>query len=201
MTEATMESVFKSDIPRRDKFLSRVFGIFSEDVVRHWCADARSQYNDLGRPTVRATPDERGHTLDFTFQEPTSGRTFVGELKCELEFEGYRYLRLTSPRQLDHHSGHAGAFRKFLKMATSPGALETKVGGKPVPTDGAILVWGAVNPVGAAATAAEYGFADVLSVEAMIADLSSWHSDAWASRVDELRIWTLELFEFLGGPR
>ena len=56
----------------------RVLGIFSEDVVRHSCNDDRSRYDDLGRPTLRTSPDEREHTLDSKFQNRSDRLVFVG---------------------------------------------------------------------------------------------------------------------------
>ncbi len=45
----------------------------------------------------------------------------------------------------------------------------------------------------------EYGFADVLSVESMLADLQTWTPNGWADIVDRHRGWTDELFAFLVG--
>jgi hypothetical protein len=98
---ADLESVFRTGDSRRDNFLSRVFGIFSEEVVRHWCANPRSTYVDLGRPTLYGT-DGKWHTLDFTLQDQATSEIYVAEMKCELAYDNYRYLRLTDTHQLDH---------------------------------------------------------------------------------------------------
>jgi hypothetical protein len=42
MSGQVMEAIFKSGIPARDKLLSRVFGIFNEDIVRHRAATSRN---------------------------------------------------------------------------------------------------------------------------------------------------------------
>src|SRR5262249_45358630 len=123
-SEFRLEDVFRTDVHARDEFLSRLFGIFSEEVVRHWCADERSPFENLGRPTIWPSGAARGHTLDFTFRAREGSHaagTYVGELKCELEFEGYRYLRLTSPDQLAHHG--SAAFLAFLQVAKDPELL------------------------------------------------------------------------------
>ena len=98
-----LEDVFMSDEPARDKYLSRLFGLFNEEVVRAWCLCPEAPYEDLGRPTVREPGERRGHTLDFTFRRRYDARVFVGEMKCELEFDGYRYLRLDRADQPRHH--------------------------------------------------------------------------------------------------
>ena len=101
-TAVSFEDFFRSDrpvstvsFPSPDKFLSRLFGLFSEDVVRHWCRCPEARYGDLGRPYLRFPTERYGHTLDFTLRDRQTGETFVAELKCELEYDNYRYLRLT----------------------------------------------------------------------------------------------------------
>lgn len=189
------EKIFRTKDPARDKFLSRLFGLFSEEVVRHWCRYPAATYEDLGRPTIRAPGEMRGHTLDFTLRHRQTGKIFVAEMKCELEFENYRYLRLTGAWQLQHHRG--AAFQKLLRLAGEPGAFETRVGGRQVQVDGAILIWGAVTPEGRNTVIAEYGFVDVLSVEEMVNDLHRWQPTGWREEVERLRHWSQELFDSL----
>jgi hypothetical protein len=38
-------------------------------------------------------------------------------MKCELEYENYRYLSLQAAQQLDHHAKAKEAFRFFLQLA------------------------------------------------------------------------------------
>lgn len=191
----TFEDLFRTDKPARDKYLSRLFGLFSEEVVRYWCACSPADYEDLGRPTLRLPSQQRGHTLDFTFRHRCTGRVYVGELKCELEFENYRYLRLTDTSQLEHH--RSPAFQTLLQAAREPEAFQVKVNGRPLRVDGAILVWGATTPAGSAAVRAAYGFADVFSVESMLDDLRRWAPASWRERVAELREWSMSLFNYL----
>ncbi len=120
-------------------------------------------------------------------------------MKCELEYDGYRYLRLTSTNQLRHHT--SPAFGKFLCAASDPTALDVRRKGKPECVDGAILVWGAVAPEGRQAVMSEYGFADVLSAEAMLADLAIWAPIGWTDLVNRHRSWTDELFDLLAGTQ
>src|SRR5690349_3332416 len=61
----------------RAKFLSRLFGIFSEEIVSLWAQDDRAPYRSLGRPTIKVVGTNRGHTLDFTLRERTTGKVFV----------------------------------------------------------------------------------------------------------------------------
>ena len=193
----SFEEFFHSPEPDRDKFLSRLFGIFNEEVVRHWCGCSQASYEDLGRPTLRVPGERRGHTLDFTFRSRETGKVYVAELKCEIEFMGYRYMRLQNGDELRHHSGEA--FRKLLLAAKDPKAVEVSVVGKPLAVDGAVLVWGAVTSGGRKAVMREYGFADVLSLEAILGNLRAWAPPAWLERIERLRRYSNELFGYLLG--
>lgn len=189
-----MESIFKTGTPSRDKLLSRVFGIFNEDVIRYWAADSRSPYEDLGRPTLRDAGETRGHTLDFTLRDAQTGKVYVTEMKCELEYEGYRYLRLTGAEQVRHHVPGA-AFQKILRLAENPESVPVYVGGKQVAVDGTALVWGASTIEGEEAVKSQYGFDLVLSVEKAINDLRRWKPDEWVEYVRDRQSWVSQLFD------
>src|SRR3954451_21716212 len=116
--------LFHSENGTRDKFLSRVFGIFSEQIVRIWCRMPQAPYEDVGRPTLRPLdnysgfPSGKGYTLDFAFRSRANNTIYPGELKSELEFMNYRYLTLRSADQLEHHQ--KDAFKAFLDAAKHP---------------------------------------------------------------------------------
>ena len=190
------EDIFRSQNPRRDKYLSRLFGLFNEEVVRAWCLCPEAPYEDLGRPTLRGPDEQRGHTWDFTFRRRDDGKVFVGEMKCELEYEGYRYLRLVGADQLRHHMT-GPAFQKFLSLAADPVSLAVKVKGQDIKVDGVILVWGAIDSAGQAAVMHEHGIADVISAEAMSEDMRAWKPEHWRETVEGLQGWSQELFSFL----
>lgn len=193
----TFEDVFHSAEPARDKYLSRLFGLFSESVVRIWCTQSDTAYEDLGRPTLCESGVKHGHTLDFTLSERSTGRIYVAEAKCELEYNNYQYLTLEEPGQIAHHT--STAFAKFLRVAADPTAYDVRLKGVPMAVDGAILVWGAVTPAGRAAAMSTYGFADVLSIESMVTDLKRPSPPKWEDFVARYRRWTTELFDYLGG--
>jgi hypothetical protein len=192
MAEISFARIFKSTDSAQDKFLSRLFGIFSENIVRTWCQDDRSKYRDLGRPTIRNRTERRGSTLDFTLQSRQNGRIFIGELKCELEYDNYRYLALTSLSQLDHHKGEA--FAKFLDIAKNPGKYSVTVEGKNIRVDGSVLVWGSVTADGRIAVVKESRFEDVLSLEEIIADLLDWDSEGYRRLIEDRAAWCQNLF-------
>jgi hypothetical protein len=116
---------------------------------------------------LREPGEVRGHTLDFTLRHRQSGRTYAAELKCWIAWENYGYIRLARAGQLDRLT--EPAFANFLALAHDPSAYRVSVAGRPVETDGAILVWGAAAPEGRSAAAAR-GVAEVLTVEEMVSD-------------------------------
>jgi hypothetical protein len=185
----------------RGKFLSRVFGIFSESIVEIWSEDERAPYKNLGRPTLVATSPVRSPTLDFLFECRRTGRRFVVEQKCEIEFNGFRYFTLTGPAQLMHH--RKPAFGAFLAAAngSAPGARDWKVGNQRVTVDGAILIWGAVTDKGRETVIEETGLHDVIGLDRIIAECAEWRPDAYCRLVSDRHTWCEELFGFLDGPR
>lgn len=174
------------------KFLSRLFGIFSERIVAIWAADPRAPFENLGRPTLRDGPEGKPATLDFTLRERATGAVFVAEMKCEIEYQGFRYYLLTRPDQLQHHK--KPGFDLFLRSALSSASLRVELAGRPIRPDGAILIWGAVSPEGRAATIAAFGFREVLSVADLCADLADWANPDYAALLTERRDWCDRLF-------
>lgn len=194
-----MEGLFRRDMPGRGAFLSRVFAFFSEEIVRHWARCEHAPYRDLGRPVVWDHSGSKYHVLDFTLERLSDGARFVTELKCEIEFERYRYLTLTDPGQLEHHTRNA-AFQKLLRAASDPGAQRVTIRGREIQVQGAVLVWGVVTDDGRMSVRDAYGFVDVLSVDQMLKDLSEWQPQEWADWVGRRQQWTDELFEWLRYP-
>lgn len=166
--------------------------------MRDWCACSAAQYEDLGRPTLYSHGEARGRTLDFTLRNRSTGRVYVAEIKCELQFENYRHLRLVGPDQLRHHK--SVAFSRFLALARDSSAYQVRVAGHAEAVDGAVLIWGAVTLVGREVVMQVCGFADVLSVESIVTDLRQWRPLAWSARLEELRDWSATLFAHLTAP-
>lgn len=181
----------------RGKFLSRLFGIFSEELVCLWAADDRSPYRDIGRPTVFDASVGGRSTLDFTFEDRTTGQRFVVELKCEIEFQGYRFLTLSDPGQLAHHK--KPAFDQFRSLARDPQSFPVHVKGQPINVDGAILIWGDVTDAGKAATVAACGFHDVIGLNSILDDLWLWQPKPFVAFIQSLGDWANHLFIFLSG--
>ncbi len=193
--ENWFRSFLKSDPPAaaRDKFLARLLGLFSEDIVRIWCKSQRSPYRDLGRPRIFLSPGARGHTLDFTLQSRHDGSTYVAEMKCWVEYQGYQYLTLCDADQLDALEGPA--FDAFLAVAREPSRCQVTIDGEPQAVSGAILVWGDVADSGRAAVQRVHKLSAVLSLREIVDDLLSWKDEQYQVFLTQRREWCLELFE------
>jgi len=168
--------------------------MFSEEVVRYWGSNDRAPYRDLGRPTLWTGGDFA--TVDFLLEARADGRRFVAEQKAEMAWSSYRYLRLVEPSQVARH-GVKRAFAWLLDLARDPTSHIVNVKTRPIDIYGAILIWGAITPDGRVAAMETFGFADVLSLEAMISDLREWDDPAWRARVEELHAWADGLFDGL----
>ncbi|ADV14644.1 hypothetical protein LB577_20285 [Mesorhizobium sp. B283B1A] len=193
-----LSAIFKPDgreEAERAKFLSRMFGIFSEKIVSLWCDDERSPYQDIGRPTIKTSTTDRGYTLDFTLRERKTDAVYVAEMKCEIEYQSFRYFILTNAEQLKHH--RKPAFNVFLRSARPSEDLQAWVCKQKTPFAGAILIWGAVSPSGRMSAIQEFGLRDALSLDEMSRDLISWKCQRYEGLLSERRAWSNQLFDGL----
>jgi hypothetical protein len=181
----------------RAKFLSRIFGVFSEEIVLLWANDHRAPYESLGRPTIKTPGDNRGHTLDFTLRERSTGKVFVAEMKCEIEYQRFKYFVLERADQLAHHK--KPAFDALLKAAACSANQTVYVSGKPIGTHGAILIWGSATQEGRKAVIQSAGFHDVLTIAEICQDLLSWSHAGYSALIAQRQEWCNELFTGLLG--
>jgi hypothetical protein len=193
--------LFKADPPdsARDKFVARLLGIFSEEIVRVWCQSPRSPYEDLGRPRVVPPGQEKGHTLDFTLQSRANGRCYVAEMKCWVEYQGYRHLTLQDADQLEELEGPA--FRAFLAAASRPARCRVTIAQRSQTVHGAILIWGDVSSAGRAAVQERYGLAAVHSLKEIVSDLIRWKDARYEALLKKRSAWCSELFQGLAAPK
>ena len=204
MPTLDLVATFKSDCPARDNFLSRVFGMFSEEPVRFWAEMDSSPYRYIGRPTVWPVSGERYSTLDFALERRADGQCFIAEMKCELAFDNYRYMTLTSIEQIKRHARESRAFVCFLEASQNPNAFTYRATNRqnaslPVDIAGTILVWGRVSDEGKKAAMETFGFTDVLSVEAIINELLRTKNERYVSFLRERHSWCKGLFAALAG--
>jgi hypothetical protein len=186
----------KINTESRDKYLSRVFGIFNEEIIRVWCKSSNSQYIDIGRPTIKLIGESSfGSTLDFTLQDKHTKQNYISELKCEIQFENFKYLELTSVSQFKHHN--KTAFQRFLGAATQPSKYEVKVKGKEISVEGAILIWGKTNPISVKSIYETTGLKEILSLENIINDLIQSKNEEYFKLLNQKQEWINHLINGL----
>ena len=199
------EKVFdKFDVKmvERDKFLSRFFGIFNEEIVRIWCKSS-IEYEDLGRPTIRPiNAIGRGKTLDFTLKNVKTGEIYVTEMKCELQYMNYKYLKLQLPEQIYRHE-NKDAFKWFLKLGKEPDTFEIKVQNndkgsrETIKVHGAALIWGVVDLKMKEEICNRTGLKEIFSLENMINDLIKEKNKDYFDFLDLRNKWTSNFVESL----
>ena len=189
-------SLFKQDEAdrKRGKYLSRLFGIFSEDIVRIWAADEKCHYEDLGRPSIRFEGET--YTLDFTFQHKQSKKVYIVEQKCEIEFQNYKYFILDKREQLFHHIKAKKAFVAFLEAAKK-NIISASISKQEMKIDGTILIWGAATPKGINDIKLEYEIDDIFTLEKIIDDLILWRNEDFYKFVRDRIVWSNEMLSGL----
>ena len=171
-------------------------GIFSESIVQTWASSPHSPYTNLGRPRISMPGSKKPYTLDFAFRPRGESKIYVVEMKCELEYQNYRFLTLEDASQLIHHTGPA--FTAFLEAALHPELCQARVTGRAEEIRGAILVWGHVTPMGRADVMQRYGLIDVLSLRDIIGHLLDWRDQPYQKLLHDRAIWCSQLFHGLG---
>lgn len=185
-------TLFKDGPPEKGSFLSRIFGIFNEEIIRIWARDDRSAYNiHERRPTLYEW--NRNYTLDFLFEK--EGKFFVSEMKCEIQYQNYKYWLLEDPAQLTHHCAKR-AFELFLELSRDTKSVSVKAGNQ-IEVSGTVLVWGAATAKGIEAVRNHFGISDVLTVESCISDLLEWENQEYLHLLTEREQWVSSLFNGL----
>jgi hypothetical protein len=116
-------------------------------------------------------------------------------MKCEIEYQNFKYFVLERPEQLEHHK--KSAFDALLKAAVRSSEQSVYVAGKPISVDGAILIWGSATPEGRKVVIESKGFRDVLTIADICQDLSSWSHTGYRELVAKRQEWCRELFSGL----
>lgn len=180
----------------RDKFMSRVFGIFNEEIVRIWCKSEVSHYEDIGRPTIYDRyRTGRGSTLDFTLKDKESNKIYISEMKCEIQYENFKYLQLDSIKHLNHHN--KPAYEKFLGVAATPQKYIVKVKGEETKVDGAILIWGKTEAKSIKQICESTNLTNILSLENIINNLIKIKDKCYFELLNQKQEWICHLINGL----
>ncbi len=194
-------------------FVSRLWGLFSEQFIRTWCACEWAPFELLGRPTLKK-PDEgkgKGKTLDYLLRARDTGQVYVAEQKCLIHYEGYKWLvfdegsaDMVKPRPNRQQFGGDG-FRRFLALAAGEEQFAVHYydhRGRPqaVQPAGCILVWGSVSDRGRQVAMEELRMHGVISLEDVITALRHERPDSYRRLVSRYATWCAEVFAALSLP-
>ncbi|GHT25519.1 hypothetical protein AGMMS4957_20460 [Bacteroidia bacterium] len=189
------------EISERDKYISRVFGVFSEKIAEIYFKSGYSEYESLGRPTLYKINDKKGYTLDFTLKNRKTSEFYICEMKCELQYENCKYLELSKSNQIKHHEDNKKAFQYFLDIPQNASnyRVEIKSTKEEIKPAGIILLWGKIsndkNAIDAVKT--NYKITEILSLEDMINTMVEKNYDKYFDFVKERIEWSKYLFDNL----
>ncbi|MTH66747.1 hypothetical protein [Paracoccus shanxieyensis] len=122
---------------------------------------------------------------------------FVSEMKCEIEFQNFKFFTLDGIAHLDHHT--KPAFFELLKCTKPEPEDYCVVKGNKLRYDGAVLIWGTVDPDARQTVMLEKGFHDILGIDDICRDLAEWSCPKYQAFLDQRRAWCDQLFNGLSG--
>lgn len=186
---------------KKASFLSRVFGIFREEIVKYWVDNDQCEYEDLGRPTIIKKSDGGKVTLDYTFKK---GETvFIVEQK---NFYGYSNGRLA---EISTSETFIEAFEQWSKSKAKqtlawdyflnfdPNNYIVQVNKQETLVDGRILIWADYTNEGKQMLMEKLNLKDIISVNEILNDLRKWGDKKYLEFITSREKWVMELFNGL----
>ena len=196
-----LEAKHIEDCPTGPHILSRVFAIFSEDIMRLYFNGVNSKYSDLGRPSRKKGRD--GPVWDFTIED--DGKLYVAEMNCEISLDGYKYACLDSEKWVKRQED-SNNFGVLMKIAKGEDRKPVRISSSTdkalrdgfVP-DGVVIIWGSVDSSTRQSLIAKYDkLHDVLSVEDAISKLIL-KEPGYLSLIDRMKHLIDEFYDRLSG--
>ena len=183
----------KTNNIKRDKFISRFFGIFSEEIANIYFCSPYSEYTNLGRPNISI--NNKQYILDFTLKNKNNGKIYICEMKCEMQYMNYKRLELNDVSQI--HSHKKEAFKVFLDIAKNAENYVIKIGKDMINANGIILLWGKITrKTEKIKYIKEYfNISDILSLEDMINIMNNKNYKEYLVFLDEKKIWVNSFFD------
>jgi len=179
---------------KRDKFISRFFGIFSEEIAGLYFGCPFSKYKNLGRPTIKK--DNVSSTLDFTLQDKMTNKIYICEMKCEMQYQKFKRFELKSIEQVESHvkqKWHKRAFIWFLDIANNKNAYKVEIKEenrrKEIEIDGIILLWGKTDNEKIKEIQNKFDIHDILSLEEMVNTMINNDYAPYFEYIEERREW------------
>ena len=177
----------KTNNLERDGFVARFFEVFNEKIAEIFFNSPFSEYESLGRPTIWL--NKKYYTLDFSLKNKITNEIFVCEMKCEMQYNNYKQLKLENIEQILTHRKEA--FKYFLEIGKKNNTLIVKINKKEINVDGIIILWGKItddlNELEKMKN--EFRFKEILSLEEMINTMIQNNYDTYLNFINERKIW------------
>ncbi|MBK9222222.1 MAG: hypothetical protein IPO16_08865 [Saprospiraceae bacterium] len=184
-------------------FLSRIFGVFSEEIVKIWCDNKNNNdFEYIGKPHIKEG-NKRPIVLDHLLKSKNT--YFIVEQK---NFHGYKNGKLSSMEDTDEFfknfeswsigkskNQKSKAWDIFINFTKKP--KEVKYDGKIIPQAKTLLIWSKGTDVGRYKFVQKYGISKVLFLEQMKNDLIKWKDPAYIKLIKDKKKWIAQLFNDL----
>ena len=182
-------------------FKSRIFGIFSEEIVRIWLKNPKCKYDDLGRPTLYDLNIQKLAQLDFTLRNKKTKKLFIAEQKC---FYGYRKGRMETISNSDVFIKNFESWSKMKMKQTkawecfvnfNQKKYHIKINKEEKIIDGRILIWAKYDEAGKKRMLDDLKLNEIISIEEVIKDLIRWGDKDYIDFIQKKKKSIMELFK------
>ena len=182
-------------------FLSRIVGVFSEEIVRFWLENERCKYINIGRPQVSTSGDPKNYTLDFLLQNTKTKKYFIAEQKCFFGFKNGTLKKIseveTFTMEFEKWSTKKSistiAWDRFINFDKDTSVVSNKQ--KKYSVSGKVLIWASYDKKAKENFQKKYKLSDVISFEHIIRDLKDWSDESYIKFIKEKQKWINELFK------
>lgn len=127
---------FEEYLKGRDEknFISRVFGIFAEDLIELWIRH-NDKYKFYGDKRLRPSLyNKKGlylkTTLDFVLEEVSTKKNFIVEMKSEMAYKNFQNVSLNEKNLQSKMKNDS--FKRFVELAKDPLKYIVKVEDKKI---------------------------------------------------------------------
>lgn len=187
---------------KQANFLSRIIGIFSEDVVRFWLENKKCKYNFLGRPQVWTENDSKKYSLDYLLQDKKTKKCYIAEQKCFFGFKDGKLKKISEAETFsivfdkwsNEKRNHTVAWARFIEFNNDS---HVSIKNKKCDVSGKILVWASCDKKAKKDFQKKHNIFDVVSFEQVIRDLNKWEDRKYLGFLKDRKKWINQLFNSL----
>lgn len=196
------KNLFTNSSETRNNFLARVFGVFSEEIVKFWLANENCPYLSCGRPTIFDSNNKKVALLDFTIRSKNDNKLFIVEQKNLIAFKKGTLRFMSNDEAFNKNflkwsrdkAKQTVAWNLFLNPLTE---YQVKVKGEEIVNFGKILIWPSFDENKKNSMISQLAIDEILSLEIIHAQLITWKDPKYQDWINARIRWTEELFDQL----